>query len=163
FSEPIDAASATVGAGNAILLTLDDGRSVAGTAAVSESLATITPAEDLSAKTVALTVTVAIRDRIGNHLVTPFSQTFAVSGGTPVAGDGSGFISGEVYDATTGRPLAGAAISIEVPSKPPVTTTTDDRGRYVARLPEGAHTIKAAMSAYTSVWREIIVPAGAGV
>jgi RHS repeat-associated protein len=163
FSEPIDAATATVGTGNAILLALEDGRSVAGSASVANNLVTVTPAEDLSAKTVSLTVNTAIKDTIGNPLVSAFSQTFAVTGDQPVAGDGSGFISGEVYDATTGRPLSGASIVIEVPSKPPVATATDARGRYVARLPEGAHTIKASLSGYTSVWREIIVPAGAGV
>ena len=161
FSEPVDAATATVGTGHAILLALDDGRSIAGTASVNESLVTVTPAEDLSAKSVSLTVTTAIKDRIGNALVSPYSQTFPVSGGQPVTGDGSGFISGEVYDATTGRPLTAAAITID--TNPPVTTSTDARGRYVARLPEGAHTIKASLTGYTSVWREIIVPAGAGV
>jgi RHS repeat-associated protein len=162
FSEPIDATTATVGTGNAILLALDDGRAIAGTASVNESLVTITPAEDLAAKNVSLTVTTAIKDRIGNALTSPYSQTFAV--GTteqPASGDGSGFISGEVYDATTGRPLAAASITID--SNPPVTTSADARGRYVARLPEGAHTIKASLTGYTSVWREIIVPAGAGV
>ena len=78
------------------------------------------------------------------------------------AGDGSGFISGEVYDATTGRPLAGASITVEVAGTP-FTTSTDARGRYVLRLPEGAHTIPASRTGYTTVWRQILVPAGAGV
>jgi RHS repeat-associated protein len=161
FSEPIDAATANVGTGNAILIALEDGRSVAGTASVSESLVTVTPAENLSAKTITLTVTNAVKDRIGNALVTPYSQTFAAAGEQPTAGDGSGFISGEVYDATTGRPLPAASITID--SNPPVSTAADARGRYVARLHEGAHTIKASLNGYTNVWREIIVPAGAGV
>jgi RHS repeat-associated protein len=161
FSEPIDAASATVG--NSILLTLPDGRSVAGSAAVAQKVATITPAEDLSAKNFTLTVTTGVKDTIGNRLVTPYTQAFSIGDEQPVAGDGTGFISGEVYDATTGRPLSGVSITIEVASAAPVTTSTDARGRYLARLREGAHTIKAALSGYTSVWRQIIVPAGAGV
>ena len=163
FSEPIDAATATVGTNNSILLTLDDGRSVGGTAAIVQSLVSITPAESLSAKTFSLTVTTGLKDVIGNRLATPHTQLFSIGGGEPTPGDGSGFISGEVYDATTGRPLAGASMTIDIASPTPVTTSTDARGRYLARLPEGAHTIKAALTGYTTVFREIIVPAGAGV
>src|SRR6185369_13232757 len=123
-------------------------------------------------------VTTAIKDLIGNRLTAPYTQSFSLATEQPPAGDGTGFISGEVYDATTGRPLPGASITIEVPatafaktgaraSRPQslavsagdsshrarrsaaadetsalqVTTTTDGRGRYLVRLPEGAHTI----------------------
>jgi hypothetical protein len=163
FSEPIDAATATTGTNNNILLTLEDGRSIGGTATTEQSLVTITPAESLSAKTFSLTVTTGVKDLIGNRLATPHTQLFSIGGGEPTAGDGSGFISGEVYDATTGRPLPGASMTIDVSSATPVATSTDARGRYLARLPEGAHTIKAALNGYTTVFREIIVPAGAGV
>jgi RHS repeat-associated protein len=162
FSEPVDAATATVGNGSAIVLTLDDGRVVGGTAAVAQNLVTVTPAENLGAKTFTLTVNTTLRDTIGNVLVAPYGQTFTTTGSEPVAGDGSGFISGEVYDATTGRPLAGALISIAVPSGAPIRTNADARGRYLARLREGAHTIKASLAGYTSVWRQIVVPPGAG-
>jgi hypothetical protein len=115
----IDAATATVGTGSAIALALEDGRAIAGTASTSEAIVTVTPGEDLSAKSFTLTVSTAIKDRIGKPLVTPYSQAFAATGGPgPVAGDGTGFMSGEVYDATTGRPHPSAAITIEVPSKP---------------------------------------------
>ncbi|HVS32819.1 MAG TPA: Ig-like domain-containing protein [Thermoanaerobaculia bacterium] len=163
FSEPIDPASATVGSGNAIVLTLDDGSTTAATAAVSGSVVILTPAVDLTAKSFSLTITTAIQDVLGNRLVAPFSHAFAVGGEQPVAGDGSGFISGEVYDATTGRPLPGAAINIDVAAGSPVTTAADARGRYLVRLREGAHTIQASLAGYTTVWREIIVPPGAGV
>ena len=160
FSEPVDAATAVVG--SAIALTLDDGRAAGGTAAVAGNVVTVTPAEDLGAKTFTLTVNTTVRDTIGNALVAPYGQTFTAGGAEPLPGDGSGFISGEVYDATTGRPLAGATIGIAVPSGAPVSTNADARGRYVVRLREGAHTIKASLAGYTSVWRQIVVPPGAG-
>jgi len=185
FSESIDPASATVAADGAIYMTLSDGRIVGGTASVSGSTVTVAPAEDLSAKSFTLNVTTVVRDTIGNRLTAPYTQNFSISNEQPPAGDGTGFISGEVYDATTGRPLPGAAITIEVPAtafaktatqslkssttqslKPStlsVSTNTDGRGRYLVRLPEGAHTIRATMNGYTSVWRQIIVAAGAGV
>ncbi|HEX6178284.1 MAG TPA: Ig-like domain-containing protein, partial [Thermoanaerobaculia bacterium] len=161
FSEPVDSASLT--SGSSVVMTLADGRAVGGTIAVSNNNALLTPSEDLTGKTFTLSITTAVRDVLGNPLVAPYSQQFAIGGEQPAAGDGSGFISGEVYDATTGRPLTGATIAIDVASPLPVTTTTDARGRYVARLPEGAHTIEASLSNYTTVWRGIIVPAGAGV
>src|SRR5205085_9302935 len=154
FSEPIDGASATIGAGNAIVITLDDGRVIAGTATTSQTIVTMTLAEDLSAKSFTVTVNTSVRDTLGNHLTTPFSQPFAVSGDQPVPGDASGFISGEVYDATSGRPLPNATIAIDVASAPPVVTSTDARGRYAARSREGAHTIKASLAGYTTVWRQ---------
>src|SRR6185369_9587536 len=61
-------------------------------------------------------VTTAIKDLIGNRLTAPYTQSFSLSTEQPPAGDGTGFISGEVYDATTGRPLPGASITIEVPA-----------------------------------------------
>ena len=190
FSEPIDAATATVAADGAIFMTLADGRVVAGSATVNGTNVTVTPAEDLFAKSFSLNVTTLIKDIVGNKLAAPYTQLFALGGGEqPPAGDGSGFISGEVYDATTGRPLAGASITIEVPTTAfsrktttqslslsvpqslnpsvsqslSISTTTDARGRYLVRLPEGAHTIRASMTGYTSVWRQIIVASGAGV
>jgi len=181
FSEAIDAAT-TAGA---ISMTLSDGRVVAGTAAVTGSNAIVTPAEDLTARSFSLNVTTAVKDLLGNKLVAPYTQSFSLSTEQPPAGDGTGFISGEIYDATTGRPLAGASISVEVPAQAfariatqqhnsstaqplksstlSVQTTTDARGRYLVRLPEGAHTIRATMAGYTTVWRQIIVAAGAGV
>ena len=162
FSESIDETTATVGAGNAITLTLGDGRVVGGTASVAQNIVTVTPAESLTASAFSLGVTTAVKDRIGNELIAPYTQSFAVGADQPVAGDGSGFISGEIYDATTGRPLGGVSITIDVASPAPVATTADGRGRYLARLPEGAHTITAARVGYTTVWREIIVTAGAG-
>ena len=159
FSEAIDGSTVD----GAIALVLTDGTSIASTSSTSQNVVTVTPASDLTQKTFTLTVGTQVEDTTGNKLVAPYTQEFALSGGQPEAGDGSGFISGEVYDATTGRPLPNATIAVDVASPAPVTTTTDARGRYLARLPEGAHTISAAHAGYTTVWREIIVPAGAGV
>jgi len=162
FSEAVDAASATTGGSGAIFLTLSDGRNIGGTATVSGQVVTLVPAEDLSARSFTLNVGTAIRDTVGNRLTIPSTQSFTTGGEQPPTGDGSGFISGEVYDATTGRPLAGASVTVEIPGAA-FTTSSDARGRYLARLPEGAHTIRAAMGGYSSVWRQIVVPAGAGV
>ncbi len=148
YSEPV-----TVPAG-AVYATLTDGRTVA--------VSNDTPAEDLTARTFTLNVTTAVTDPIGNHLVVPYSQTFTAGGEQPPTGDGSGFISGEIYDATTGRPLAGATITVEI-ANASFSTNSDSRGRYLVRLPEGAHTIRASMTGFTSVWRQILVPAGAGI
>jgi RHS repeat-associated protein len=160
FSEPVKAATVVVG--SSITLTYNS-QSISGTATVNGNAVTITPAQSLGDKTFTLNVATTIEDLIGNKLITPFSQEFAIGGAQPPAGDGSGFISGEVYDATTGRPLASATISIDVALPTRVTTISDARGRYLARVPEGAHTIEVSLASYTTVWREIIVPAGAGV
>jgi len=186
FSEAVD--PATTGA-----------ISIAGAASVTGNTVVLIPTEDLTAKSFTLAIGTALRDVAGNHLAATYTQDFPLTTAPPPAGDGSGFISGEVYDATTGRPLEGATITVEVPSPPAgerarvrgtsisphegapltltlsprggergvatlsFTTITDPRGRYLARLPEGAHTIRATHPDYTSVWRQIIVPAGAGV
>ena len=162
FSESIDPASATTGPGAALYLTLSDGSNIGGNATVTGSSVALVPSEDLSARSFTLNVGTAILDTIGNRLVVPYTQTFTIGGEQPPAGDGSGFISGEIYDATTGRPLPGATVTVEIPNAA-FSTNTDARGRYLVRLPEGAHTIRAWMNGYTSVWRQIVVPSGAGV
>ncbi len=156
FSEPV------VVPDGAITIALSDGSTLTGTATATGNSVAFVPAQDLTARSFTLNVTTAVRDAIGNHLAAAYTQTFTIGGEQPVAGNGSGFISGEVYDATTGRPLEGAGIAVEV-SAASFTTTTDPRGRYLVRLPEGAHTIRASMTGYTSVWRQIVIPAGAGV
>ena len=201
FSKPVDPATLVVSAGGTIVLTTSLGNSSTGTFSASGSNVAVTPTDDLRTATFTLTVTDGVKDAGGNKLVAPFSQTFSLTGDDlpPAPGDGSGFISGEVYDASTGRPLPGANVTIIVPTtafaKTPglsasasgrytvigtptlsssrrvssnsfsvaVNSPTESRGRYTLPLPEGAHTIKAAADGYTTVWRQIIVPAGAGV
>ncbi|HEX8170970.1 MAG TPA: Ig-like domain-containing protein [Thermoanaerobaculia bacterium] len=181
FSKPV--AAPTLVVGSSIVLTTSDNNSIGGTVALSGAIATVTPASDLRDKSFTLEVQTSVTDTAGNHLGSPFPQTFSLDGGdAPLPGDGSGFITGEVYDATSGRPLRGATVSVEVPRSafarvPSVTShahlttsgdvemskETDPRGRYTLPLPEGAHTIKAGSPQHTTVWRQIVVPAGAGV
>ncbi|HYO76846.1 MAG TPA: Ig-like domain-containing protein, partial [Thermoanaerobaculia bacterium] len=72
---------------------------------------------------------------------------------------GKGYVTGAVYDATTGRPLANATVAIRGGD----VLHTNDRGRYSRALGEGAYTIEATADGYTTVWRQVVVPAGAGV
>lgn len=148
-------------AGDAIVLRLADNRTAGATLATNAKTVTVTPSEDLTRKTFTLTVTTAVEDLGGTRLSFPFTQTFTYDADAPpTAGDGSGFMSGEVFDAETGRPLAGAAVFVDVAAMPLIT---DARGRYAAQLPEGAHTLRVTADGYTSVWRQIIIPPGAGV
>jgi len=207
FSKPVKASTIVVGQTGSVTLTTDDNQSITGTATVVAAIATITPSSDLKLQSFTLGVTTAVKDLDDAALAAPFTQRFAVDGdNTHTPGDGSGFVSGEVFDATTGRPLAAAIVSIEVPlnsfkisanaarvlpspegeggrrsgrmrAQPSknatleqtsvltsaITTTTDNKGRYTARVPEGAHTIRVSATDHTTVWRQIIVPAGAGV
>ncbi|MEO8215448.1 MAG: Ig-like domain-containing protein [Acidobacteriota bacterium] len=202
FSGAVDPASISVGPSGSVHLQLASGTSASGSVSVlNPASVTIAPAQDLSAITFTLAVTPAVKDVAGNNLTAAFSQTFTVQGEEPPPGDGSGFISGEVFDATTGRPLAGATVTVEVPvnafsvgsvtgsqtSKSSVpravsgpgegrtlaaqstitaqtfTATTDARGRYTVRVPEGAHTIQITAPDHTGAWRQIIVAAGQGV
>ena len=203
FSKNVDPATVTVGPSSSIVLDVSDGSSPSGSVTVSGASVTIVPADDLRAKSFTLEIATTITDTTGNALVVPFTQNFSAGGDEqPIPGDGSGFVSGEVYDATTGRPLANVTVASAVPESafarvPSVTSnatstgnsarytivgtpsrpgkvaattteievsrTTDDRGRYVFSLPEGAHTIEAGARDYTTVWRQIVVPAGAGV
>jgi RHS repeat-associated protein len=158
FSKDLNPSTVT---NSSIVLRLADNRVVGGTLAVNGKTVTVTPSEDLTQKTFTLDVTTAIEDTGGTRLSFPYAQTFAYdSDAPPAAGDGSGFMSGEVFDAETGRPLAGAAVFIDVTPAPIVT---DARGRYAAQLPEGAHTLRVSATGYTTVWRQIVIPPGAGV
>jgi RHS repeat-associated protein len=164
FSSDMKADTLTTGTAGSVQLEMPDSRIVGGTVAVTGANAVVTPAEDLGAKTFTLKISTAATDTQGRKLDFPYTNLFAYGDDTPQPGDGKGFITGEVYDATNGRPLAGAEITIEAPEwVQSVTMTTDSRGRYGDRFPEGAHTIRAAANGYTTVWRQIIVPAGAGV
>jgi len=178
FSNDVKPATLTTGAAGSIQLVLPDDRVVGGAIAASGANVTVVPAENLGTATFTLKVTRDVQDLQGRELELVHTQLFAVGGDGEQLEPGYGFISGEVYDATTGRPLAGADIAIEVPTAAfarrvgtnaltpatqAVTMTTDARGRYTKSLPEGAHTIRASANGYTSVWRQIIVPAGGGV
>ncbi|HEX8408777.1 MAG TPA: Ig-like domain-containing protein, partial [Thermoanaerobaculia bacterium] len=160
-----------------VLLERADGTPAGGPIVATGANAVVTPSPSLFESTFTLKVTTGVQDTAGRNLEIPHTQLFPFGDEQPQPGDGRGYITGEVYDATTGRPLAGAAITIEAPAAAfargiatnataatqAVTMITDARGRYSDRFPEGAHTIKASANGYTTVWRQIIVPAGAGV
>lgn len=56
----------------------------------------------------------------------------------------TGSVSGMVKDADTGTPIRDARVFIRLDPKPPVSTTTDDQGRYTLReVPPGQHWITA--------------------
>jgi RHS repeat-associated protein len=177
FSKPIDLATVTTGANGSARIQLTDGTVAGGTvtALSAPSSVSITPAQDLGAVSFTLTITTAVKDTNGAALTAPYTRAFAF--GEPALGDGTGYIAGEIFDADTGRPLPGATVSIDVPAgafvrgiatneistTSTVTGITDNRGRYLRELPEGAHTIRASANGYTTVWRQIIVRTGAGV
>jgi RHS repeat-associated protein len=204
FSKEVKASTLTVAPGGSVLLVTAEGTGVSGTATVTGNSVHVVPAESLSESTFTLTVTTAVTDLGGARLVALFTQTFNFGTEIPVPRDGDGYISGEIYDATNGRPLQTAHVSISVPATAfartpsptsndgrsmtlgnPVTSSSttargarlaatatpqisvngsaDSRGRYTLIVPEGAHTIEVTAPEYTTVWRQIIVPAGAGI
>lgn len=177
FSKAINLATVTTGTTGSAQLQLTDGTIVGGTvsALATPSSVSIVPAQDLTDASFTLTVTTAVQDTGGAALTAPYSRAFTI--GEPTLGDGAGYISGEVFDADTGRPLPGANVSIDVPvgafarsvatdnisATAAVVGIADNRGRYLRELPEGAHTIRATAQNYTTVWRQIIVRTGSGV
>jgi hypothetical protein len=117
----------------------------AGTITVNGAVVILTPNDDLRSQTFTLT-----------SIDPPFSQLFEYADAPPQSGEGRGIISGEVYDEATGRPLAGATITIGS-----LTVTTDPRGRYLAAVDEGAHTVVVNMPGYVTAYREVTIAAGA--
>ncbi|MFL6244945.1 MAG: Ig-like domain-containing protein [Thermoanaerobaculia bacterium] len=161
FSKPMDPATLIVGAAGSIRVVPDGAAALAGTIAMNalNDTATITFAEALPESSIALTVTRTAKDTGGAILAAEYTQVFTVDGAPPSA-SGKGYISGAVYDATKGRQLSGA--TIQIAGEPP--TITNDQGRYASRpLGEGAYTIQASAPGRTTVWRQVVVPVGAGV
>lgn len=190
FSKAIDISTVTIGPAGSTQLALNDGTQLSGTVAAGGSTSSIliTPSApsgtaDPRTSTIILTITTGVKDTTGRNLTAPFGQTFTASGQpqqTP--NDGTGYISGQILDATNGRLLGGASVSIDVPVtalKRPggvsatslgshhvtakVASTSDSTGHYTSRLPEGAYAIHASANGYTDVYRQVIVPAGQGV
>jgi RHS repeat-associated protein len=161
FSTAIDLSSVTVGPSGSVHLQLEDGTAVSGTAAAgsSSSIVVITPGTpDPRALTLLLSVTTGVKDASGRNLTAPFSQTFTVGGDQQGASGGDGYVSGQIIDATNGRPLGGAAVAIGG-----VNTASRSNGSYTRTMPEGAYTIHASATGYTDVWRQVVVGAGQGV
>ena len=151
---------ATLTASPAGTIQLASGTTVlAGTVAMNATndTATVTYGADVS-PSLTLTVTTGAQDATGAALASSYTQSF------PSAAQalGNGYITGGVFDGTTGRPLAGASVTITPSANG--TTTTDGNGRYtMASLGEGAFTIQASAAGFTTVWRQVVVPAGSGV
>jgi large repetitive protein len=158
FSKAMNLSTLTASATGSIQLAA--GTTVlAGTVAMNATndVATVTYSGDVS-PSLTLTVTTGALDATGAALASAYTQSFPAASGAL----GNGYITGGVFDATTGRPLAGAAVTIT----PPVagTVTTDSNGRYtMSSLGEGAFTIQASASGFTTVWRQVVVPAGSGI
>ncbi|HEV2720819.1 MAG TPA: Ig-like domain-containing protein, partial [Thermoanaerobaculia bacterium] len=195
FSKAIDVSTITIGPAGSTQLALSDGTQLSGTVAAggSPSSVVITPSSgttDPRTATIILTITTAVKDTTGRNLTAPFGQTFTASGQpSQTPNDGTGYISGQILDASNGRPLPGATVSIDVPinaqrkvgtlGAPPspaagqaasrrffratATAFTDTTGHYTPRLPEGAYAIHASGSGYTDVYRQVVVSAGIGV
>ncbi|MCU1347124.1 MAG: hypothetical protein JWO56_154, partial [Acidobacteria bacterium] len=163
FSKPVDPATANA---SSIALALGDGTSVSVAsvaAGASPNAVVITPGTpDARAAILVLTISTALRDTTGRPLAAPYRQTFTPGGVEEGPGGGAGYISGQVFDASTGRPLANATVTI-APSAPAIARTTDATGRYTSAAGEGAYTIHAFANGYTDVWRQVVVPAGAGI
>jgi RHS repeat-associated protein len=134
FSAAIDITTATVGPSGTIQLQLTDGTpvtgTVAGSAGVPPAVIVITPGTpDPRAQTLTLTIWTGVKDATGQPLGSTFSTTFTVSGTAP--NDGSGYISGQILDATNGRPLAGTTITTAIPTlalRSPVILSRQSRG-----------------------------------
>ncbi|HVR39063.1 MAG TPA: Ig-like domain-containing protein [Thermoanaerobaculia bacterium] len=159
FSKSMNAS--TLALGTSIKIEPEAAAALTGTLAMNAAndTATITIIDTIPATSITLTVTRAAKDATGTGLAAEYTQVFTVDGGTPSA-SGKGYISGAVYDATKGRPLSGALVAIT--GEP--STVTNDSGRYASRpLAEGAYTIRASASGRTTVWRQAVVPVGAGV
>ncbi|MBV9494352.1 MAG: Ig-like domain-containing protein [Acidobacteria bacterium] len=187
FSKPMNGATLSVGPTGTIQLTPEGGSAVSGTVALNAGgdAATVETTADLSADTITLVVKRDVKDAAGLTLPADYRQVFSTSIAPPTT-TGSGYVSGAVYDATTGRPLAGATLDIQQPigafsrnggtapaaksaarlqpaSLAEPTILTDARGRYTRVLPEGAYTVRAGALRHTTIWRQVVVSAGAGV
>ncbi|HXG59336.1 MAG TPA: Ig-like domain-containing protein, partial [Thermoanaerobaculia bacterium] len=174
FSRAMKLSSLTLGG------TLLVSPAVTGTVALNPAgdTATITASTEFPAEFM-LTVKKEVEDTSGRTMAADYTRSFTLSSGPPVE-KGKGWLSGTVLDAGTGRPLAGATVTIQTPARAfsvssaqsrltaialsDGTPTTSDRGRYTAGpLAEGPYTIEVSKSGYTTVWRQVVVPPGAGV
>ncbi|NOY63796.1 MAG: hypothetical protein GXO97_00105, partial [Nitrospirae bacterium] len=80
---------------------------------------------------------------------------------TSIIEPSKGFVTGEVYDVSTGLPLPGAKVEIlsvggRAPDKP-IESITDSHGQYRFFLPQGKATLSITKEGYTSCFREVNV------
>ena len=149
FSKPMNAASLVASPTGTIRLG-----ALSGMVSLNANVATVTYDGELPA-TLILTVTTGVQDTGGISMAAEYTQQFGLE--SSQQGGRQGFVTGAVYDATNGRPLPNAVVTIAETSG-----ATDDQGRYARSLGEGAYTIQATSSGYTTAWRQVVVRAGAG-
>ena len=156
FSRTMDASTLIASANGTIRIVPDGLSAMHGAVVYDANTATVTLDADVPDVPVTLTVAKHARDVSGVTMAADYTQRFLLD--PTGAQQGRGYVAGAVYDATTGRPLANASVTIG-----DAVVTTNDRGRYSRALAEGAWTIEARADGYTSAWRQVVVPAGAGV
>ena len=154
FSKPMKASTLVASPGGTIILGALTG---IVTLNATGDTATIVYDIDLGVSPLALTISRTVQDATGLVMVSDFVQTFTIESSDRAAG--RGYVAGAVYDATTGRPLPQAAIVIRPLDD--VRSMTDDRGRYVKAVGEGAYMLEATAPGFTTAWRQAIVRAGA--
>jgi hypothetical protein len=158
FSKAMKPQSLIAAAGGTIVLTPAGGSPLSGVVALDATAQTATVTWNATlTSALTLVVTKDAQDASGATLGTDYTQQFPLDDATSSTG---GFVSGAVYDATNGRPLTSAHIDI-TPSAQSINV--DERGGYSRALAEGAYTLRASASGYATVWRQLVVPAGAGV
>ncbi|MEM8963524.1 MAG: Ig-like domain-containing protein, partial [Acidobacteriota bacterium] len=155
FSEAVDVASVT----GSVTVSIGTG-AVTGTVVTSGDTVTFTADTTLPAEGVRLEVAATVSDLAGNLLAYPYSRLFD-------DGLGESFFAGTVIDDATGRPLAGARVTVTatggvaLPEPLPEVTTTDD-GRFLIALGAGTHDLTIARSGYTPVFRIVTTQVGLG-
>ncbi|HKH43760.1 MAG TPA: Ig-like domain-containing protein [Thermoanaerobaculia bacterium] len=103
-------------------------------------------------------------DLEGNALAAVYERVF-FPGGSDLSG---GFLFGEVYDDTTGRPLPGAAARLFASGQtaaPVTAAVTDGRGRFVlaGEVPAGRYVLEVAGEGTTKVYRRLSLRPSEGV
>lgn len=178
FSERMDPAtvtlSATAGDGASVVLSLEDEPAVARPGALALDADGRSVRIDLPSdadawwreKAVRLRVQEPAADENGIPLSAPWVTTFLPGGG---AGDlTGGFLSGEVYDDASGRPLDGADVRLYpsaaaipgaggAPDPPLESTATDARGRYgfFGDVAAGRYAIHLGKTGYVPALRRL--------
>ncbi len=106
------------------------------------------------------TIILSLSDQAGNALSESVSFTVQTLIEPPVNPD-SGFIHGQVFDASTSQPLSGASITLRGTTS--VQSSSSD-GRFQLSTPSGgSYVVEIAKSGYTSVQRPVSVLAGRDV
>jgi RHS repeat-associated protein len=184
FSRPMNITSLDASPSGTILISPDGQSTITGTVALNPSgdVATVSTSSDLSSPIIRLVVKKSVQDQSGGSLAGDFTQVFTTDGDLLLE-PGKGYVSGGVYDATTGRPLANAIVAIHVPlnaftlpnprtarslalvpsSDDAGNAVTTASGRYLRTLAEGAYTIEVSAAGFTTAWRQVVVRPGAGV